>query len=272
MRDKLFLLDLGRMHMERSSFLGDLSQDDPIANDMVEFPISACLIEGARGRILFDTGCHPNSMASQGRWSAETQNNYPWSGGEVCHLPNRLEQLGLGPNDIDHVVLSHMHFDHAGCIEYFRKSQIIAHRDEFTAALTAHADRNAEDEFAWRDTDHWKNCDLNWRLVERDEKELALSDTVSLLNWGAGHSAGMLGLDVSLPETGHIILASDAIYSGDNYGPPARESGFIRDAGGAARTVDEIRARATRQAAQVWYGHDLKQFESLRSSDVGWYE
>ena len=37
------------------------------------------------------------------------------------HLDSRLKQLGLAPGDIDYVVLSHLHFDHAGNVKLFKE-------------------------------------------------------------------------------------------------------------------------------------------------------
>ena len=275
MRNRLFVLDLGRMRMARRSFFGDLADDDPCATEMVTFPISAYLMEGPDGRVLYDTGCHPDAMKPHGRWSDSFQRRFPWSpgpDGEACHLPNRLEQLGLGPDDIRHVVLSHMHSDHAGCVEFFRKSQVIVHRAEFDVALAYHERGDPDSSYAWKDTDQWLRRDMNWRLVEEHEKELSLAETITLLNWGAGHAVGMLGLDVSLDEAGHVILASDAIFTMENLGPPARPTGYPVSAVDAARTVEAIRARAERLNAQVWCGHDMNQFMSLRHSTQGWYE
>ena len=113
---------------------------------------------------------------------------------------------------------------------------------------------------------------MNWRLVEEHEKELSLTETITLLNWGAGHAAGMLGLDVSLDEAGHVILASDAVFTMENFDPPARAAGYPVSAAGAARTVEEIRVRAERLNARVWCGHDMNQFMTLRHSTEGWYE
>lgn len=258
--------------MAQSSFFGDFAAGDPERNKIVEFPISAYLIEGPEGRILFDTGCNPDAMTVGGRWSEQFQNRFPWSGGEECQLPNRLEQLGLGPADIDWVVLSHMHSDHAGCVELFGKSQIIVHRDEMAAALDYHQRRDADSSYAWKDTAQWIDQDMNWRLIGPTELELPLTERVQLLNWGAGHSAGMLGLDVSLPDSGHIILTSDAVMTSENYHNPARPPGFADDLANAKLTVHAIRERASRTAAQVWYGHDLSQFLQLRHSAFGWYE
>jgi glyoxylase-like metal-dependent hydrolase (beta-lactamase superfamily II) len=196
---------------------------------MMEYPISAYFLEGSAGRILCDTGCHPDAMKPKGRWSESFQARFPWSGGidgEACRLPNRLEQLGLEPDDINHVVLSHMHSDDAGCVEFFRKSPVIVHRHEFDIALAHHQRRHPDSSYAWRDVAQWIGQDLNWRFIEEHEKELSLTVRVTLLNWGAGHAAGMLGLEVALDEAGHVILASDAVVTMENFGPPARLSGF----------------------------------------------
>lgn len=275
MPNRLYVLDLGRMRMARRSFFSDFLEGDPAANEMVEFPISGYLIDGSEGRILYDVGCHPDAMRPDGRWSEDFQSRFPWSpspDGEACHLPNRLEELGLGPDDIRHVVLSHMHSDHAGCVEFFRKSQVIVHRAEYNVALDWYKRQDADSSYAWKDVDAWLKQDLHWRFVEQDENELSLTDGVTLLNWGPGHATGMLGLDVNLPDTGHVILASDAVFTMDNYGPPPRPAGYPVSAAGAARTVEDIRARATRLSAQVWCGHDMHQFLTLTRSTEGWYE
>ena len=165
-----------------------------------------------------------------------------------------------------------MHSDHAGCIEFFRKSEVIVHRDEFDLAVAYHKRRDSDSSYAWKDTEEWLSLDLNWRFVERAERELALTETTTLLNWGPGHAVGMLGLDVAMPGTGHVILASDAIFTSENLGPPARPAGYPAAPEQAARTVEQIRARARCLDAQVWCGHDMVQFSTLRHSREGWYE
>ncbi len=69
-----------------------------------------------------------------------------------------------------------------------------------------------------------------------------------------------------------MILASDAVFTEENFGPPARPAGYPHSSIKAARTVESIRSRAKRLQAQVWCGHDMKQFMSLRHSTLGWYE
>jgi hypothetical protein len=48
--------------------------------------------------------------------------------------------------------------------------------------------------------------------------------------------------------------------------------GISYDSIGFARTIQRIRALADHNKAEVWFGHDIPQFESLRKASEGWYE
>jgi N-acyl homoserine lactone hydrolase len=264
MRLKLHVLDLGRMRMDSRILVGDRSSPFP---ERVEVPISAYCIDHPDGRVLFDTGCHPQAMGPEGRWSAGFQRDYPHLGGEQCTLPHRLEQMGLGPDDFRHVVLSHLHSDHAGCAELFKKSRLIVHAAEFAAVKDAYR-RREDDAYAWRDTDAWLKADLDWTLVRSTDGDRELGPDLRILNLGRGHAQGMLALSVDLPETGRVILASDALYCAENL--DGALPGFLVDRAGYLDAVARLRMLA--KNAQVWFGHDPRQFATLRTSGEGWYE
>jgi len=208
-------------------------------------------------------------MGPNGRWTPDFQRDYPHAGGEACTLPHRLEQLGLGPDDFRYVVLSHMHSDHAGCVEFFRRSQLIVHAAELVGAIEAHRARE-DGAYAWQDTDAWIDGDLTWRQVRADEGDLDLHDEVRILNFGRGHAFGMLGLSVRLAGTGQIVLASDAVYCAENLQGTAQPD-WLQDEAGYRQTLERIRHLAD-AGAQIWYGHDPRQFAALRTSTDGWYE
>ena len=44
---------------------------------------------------------------------------------------------------------------HAGCVEFFRKSQVIVHRAELDVALAYHQRRDPDSPYAWKDVDQW---------------------------------------------------------------------------------------------------------------------
>lgn len=273
---KMHVLDLGRLMLDRNLMVSGSSiataSNPHAANERIEIPVSSYCIEHAEGNILFDLGCNPNAMGPDGRWPDFLQELCPHSGGEECDLPNRLEQLGLGPDDIRYAVISHLHNDHSGCVEYFKKTKLIVQENEFAQAFRTFGLRNHYSPYVVADIGTWAQTDLDWHLVGSHEDNLLLAEGVEILNLGSGHAHGMLALHVHLRELGSVILASDAIYQRANYERPARLPGVVYDTLGASRTVDRIRGLAERTRSQVWFGHDPEQFATLRKSTEGWYE
>jgi len=267
---KMHVLDLGRLTFDVNGIVAGSNystvRNPDVSNKLIEVPVSSYCIEHPDGNVLFDVGCHPNAMGSQGRWPESLQEICPHTGGEHCDLPNRLQQIGLGPDDIRYVVLSHLHNDHAGCVEFFRKSRLIVHELEFEGALRTYALRRDNTSYVRKDIARWCETDLQWSLVASNSGDVALHNEVEILNFGSGHAHGMLGLHVRLRETGSIILASDAIYSRANFEPTPLMPGECFDSIGVRRTVERIRHLAHRHQAQVWFGHDPEQFSTLSKS------
>jgi N-acyl homoserine lactone hydrolase len=257
-RVRLHVLDLGRLVVDPRVLLADAPP-----GERVVAPVSAYVVEHSDGRVLFDTGCHPLCMGADGLWPAEFQQAFPWDGGDACQLPNRLAALGLKPDDFSTVVVSHLHGDHAGCVEYFRRSKLVVHAQELAAALGAQDDRS----YVRAEVARWRG--LEWQPIVRD---LRLNDAATVLAWGSGHATGMLGLHVRLPKTGDILLASDALYCAESFAPAFRAPGSLLDPAGWEKTARQIAALAGRLRARVWFGHDAEQFATLRHAPGGCYE
>ncbi|KIY23456.1 MULTISPECIES: AhlS family quorum-quenching N-acyl homoserine lactonase [Mesobacillus] len=273
---KLYVMDNGRMRMDKNWMIAmhnPATVDNPNASaEFVEFPVYTVLIDHPDGKILFDTACNPNSMGQNGRWGEATQKMFPIAMSEECYLHHRLEQLNVRPEEIKYVVASHLHLDHAGCLEMFTNATIIVHEDELNGTLQTYARNQKEGAYVWADIDAWIKNNLQWRTIKRQEDNLKLAPGISILNFGSGHAWGMLGLHVEMPETGGIILASDAIYTADSFGPPVKPPGIIYDSLGYNNAVEKIRRIANETNSQVWFGHDSNQFKTFRKSTEGYYE
>lgn len=273
---KMHVLDLGKLRLDKNFMVANSTiATERVPNPpgrLIDVPISAYYIEHPDGNVLFDTGCHPEWGGPNGRWPEAIQEIFPVIGGDECTLPSRLEELGVGPDQIRYVVLSHLHCDHAGCVEFFRKSQILVHEDELAGAFRHYALRDHATPYVLKDLEKWARFDLSWREIGRQEPDQDLVEGVRLLNFGSGHAYGMLGLAVSLRSQPNVLLVSDSCYTAENYGPPIRPSGISFDSIGFIRTLQRIRALANDMNANVWFGHDAKQFDSLRKSTDGYYE
>jgi len=274
---KLHVFHLGNLKLDanllvQETAVSTLDQPD-IPNYMVEFPVPAFLLETDEGLILFDTGCHPDAMlpGDQGRWPYAFQRRVPWDGGEKTTVMYYLKQLGISPDDINTIILSHMHNDHAGCVEFFPKAKFIVAEAEFSACLKAYAMHRYMSSYIWKDTDTWTKMNLNWSLLDREDGDIQVAKGVTILNLGPGHAPGMLALKVDLENQGSVILASDCLYNKNNYekliGP-----GICYDSRGWLRTAKTLKKIASESEASVWYGHDAEQFSTLRSGYTDFYD
>lgn len=259
-------------HIVLNPHLGTDTDRSPRA-EWVRVPIWSVLIETDDGRkILFDTASHPEAMTE--RWPANQRSLTPYTCPEKELLVPSLARLGVQPEDIDVVIASHLHEDHAGGLEFFPNATAYVHENELKNALLLHATRPETEMGAYikRDIQKWLELGLRWRPVTPEEGDVEIAPGVTVLNWGPGHTFGMLGLHVQLPKTGSIILCSDAILSAANYGPPAQLNGFPYDSLRVLATTELVRRMAKKHNAAVWFGHDMEQFASLTHASDGYYD
>jgi len=126
---KVYVLDGGTMNLNMVPF----SIDNSYSEDDWEFinnPI--ILIEHPNGRMIWDTGIPdryadlPLEERSQGGGSFEVKKK----------LIDQLADMGLTPDSIDYLALSHTHFDHAGNANYFKNSTWLVRQEEYDFAFS----------------------------------------------------------------------------------------------------------------------------------------
>ena len=86
---------------------------------------SVTLIQGEGHNILVDTGIDTEDPVKKALWDSLIEHCYGvvWA----------LEQVGLTPEDIDIVLLTHAHIDHIGGVERFKNARIYIQQKEFEA-------------------------------------------------------------------------------------------------------------------------------------------
>ncbi len=244
---RLYILHLGDCYVDKGSVL-----TPGLDSGMWwTIPIVGYLIRTDDGRnILVDSGMDKAHIADP----EVTFRGQPF--GEVLkvrmraedYVVNRLGELGLTPADIDILVATHFHFDHAGNTRDFTASEVYVQRD-------CYADIMRLDAPYPRAT--YDVPGLKWHVVD-GEPEIAPG--VQLLKT-PGHTPGHMSVAVSLPRTGKVIIGIDAIYVQDN---------LDRDNWGAYQDPVAARASARRlQAmdhAMLLYGHDPAQWATLKKS------
>jgi N-acyl homoserine lactone hydrolase len=242
-------LQNGFMGAERSLlFYGEFS------SVTTQIPIAAYLIRTSEGNVLFDTGLSPRALPGLRR-------NDPLARfDEADLLVNRLGTLGLDPGDVATVVLSHLHYDHAGGAELFPNSELIVQQDEYAYA---HYPASFYAGFYYR-----KNFDLpsyRWRLLDGDT-ELAPGLTVLRSD---GHTPGHQSLLVELPETGPVILAGDACYWREHI-EKERVPGVVWNPTLALHSIKRLKTLARLTGSRIFPGHDPEFWREVNRDPAGY--
>ncbi len=194
---KMHILSGGRLRMRSSMYFADVPKEQT-----QEFPCISVLLRHRNGNVLFDTGCHPDVPRDpQGRWGGIAKAIVP------VHRPGEdvlggLAGLGLGADDIDVVVNSHLHMDHCGCNAFFRKATFYQHAQERRAAADPASEGKGYFRIDW---------DNGLPVKEIGGETDIFADNRVVLVPLPGHTPGSIGAMVELDRSGAHLLAGDAL-------------------------------------------------------------
>jgi len=230
-------------------------------SDCVTIPTPTYLIEYGNGLILYDTG-----------WTGRMPLTFPYSDDDV--VTSTLARIGVAPEQVDTLILSHLHIDHAGHIEPFSSAEVIVSKVEYDSVMSAYAAGDLPGTYIKADVEAWISAGdgIRWKFVDSEYEILDFVPGVKLVTLGSGHAYGMIALLLELEHTGNVLIVSDAIYGALNAGPPVLPPGVIFDPDGWRKSFDFLMDVASRTGAQLWYGHDLAQFSSLTLAEDGYYD
>jgi N-acyl homoserine lactone hydrolase len=223
--------------------------------ELIEVPILAYLIETRDARVLYDVGCDQRKIADPAlREVYYREGTFPAPDMRAeDRLPLQLAGVGIGPRDLDAIVLGHLHFDHAGGLADFAGVEIHCHPAEVEAARV-----NPDGAYFAADL----AGDHRWRL---DAEARELCPGVRLVD-SPGHTAGHRSLWVEL-DSGPVLLAGDAADLQENLDREIAPGILWQDRVDLA--LDSIRQlKALARGAELWPNHDLGHWERLRRR--GW--
>jgi len=203
-------------------------------------------------RILIDTG-FPAVYVTDPEGAATADNLHSF--GRLLSLTpqqtphGQLALLGLAPQDIDLLILTHGHIDHVGQIDAFAEAPILVSKAERSFPRPIYFGTNRP--IAWPDAVY----------VEVDS-DLALFPGCQILHC-PGHAPGQLAFLLDVPETGPVLLTSDAI---NRPSEPAEGFAGSWNVGLAIHHGQRLLTLAAQTGAMILYGHDPDQWQTLRKA------
>lgn len=180
-----------------------------------------------------------------------------------------LARFDVGAEDVDHIVLSHMHFDHIGNVELFPNATFSVARAEFEFWNGPFADRpmlaESTDAHEVRVVSDLLR-DGRVRLIE--DGGASIFDGIDVLPV-RGHTPGQL-ISTVKTSTGRVVLASDAVHLYDEM-TLDRPYWVFNDLEGMYHGYDLLRSLASEENTTVVAGHDpavMSLFEPVNADCV----
>ena len=220
-------------------------------------------IEHPEGLVVVDTGVSHDMLdapAEYGPYGAEFMEAFlpAIEYGPEMHPRAHLEAAGYAPEEVDYVVMTHLHSDHAGHIDTFPDAEFLVQQRELRYA-------------------HWPvpvqevfYLEGDFDMLRSPEYDVTpLSGEYDVFGDGAirtvptpGHTPGHQSVIVELAESGPVILGADVAHRQDGYDREHLAS-FNWDLSESLASLRDIKARARRLDADVFVTHDNDHIEAF---------
>ncbi len=228
--------------------------------EKVIVPFSACLIDTDDGPVLVETGINPEGLKDPVKAAGERASAMKLILREEDDIRARLKEIGLKPGDVRTVILSHMHWDHAGGSKFFPHATFVVQRAEYRFAL--YPDNAFRKPYVRHLFDGMSNLDLR-------EGDGEVVPGVSVIS-SPGHTPGHQSVLVSLPESGKMLLALDAIDTRANIELEV-VGGVPWNAALAIESMRRLVQLAKRENATLLPGHEPDCWSKMKRSPDGYH-
>jgi glyoxylase-like metal-dependent hydrolase (beta-lactamase superfamily II) len=214
----------------------------------------AFLIQHPSALVLFDTGLSPRAIDDPtGYYGEEIALTMKLRFSHEQRVDSRLAQLGFRPTDVRHVIMSHLHIDHAGGMYLFPHATFHAFADELTEARAVRHAPHAV--YKLEDLAPVENC--VWKLYDSD---------VDIFGDGSlrffklpGHSAGEGSLLVRLASR-NLMLTADSVHVREAL-EREKPTLFDSDPVAAVRSVQRLKQLIAENSAESWIAHDVEDWQ-----------
>jgi N-acyl homoserine lactone hydrolase len=218
------------------------SRDVPIPGGSLLMSSGCYLVQTDDGRnIMIDSGM-PVDTSLQGPAVDDSP-----------EILSQLGGLGVRPDDVEMVICTHYDIDHVGRHERFTNAEFVVQREHHELAASG-AERFASGRA------HWDPPGVQRRLIEGDVELLPGLRLVET----SGHAPGHQSVLVTLPVTGPVLLAADAVsmqrqFTADRQAYSYEEVDRLR---ASTRKLLDIVSRE--KVAFTVFHHDGGQWKNLR--------
>ncbi len=256
---RLYALHCGGDYMDWAAF----DPFDPRTGTKVYNPYFMYVITHPRGNGLFDTGVHPQMATDPEARLGPAAASFEVLMTSEDGVEGRLATIGLKPGDIDIVVQSHLHFDHAGGLEWLTHAPVLVQREELSFARRPPVYQRLI--YVPADFEHG----LDWRELDGDHDIFGDGRLVALST--PGHSRGHQSLMVRLDSGQTVILLADATYLVEKMRERALPA-VVWSPDAMVASWERIEALEREHDALLLATHEVDFRERVKIAPEQWYE
>ena len=220
-----------------------------------DIPVPYYFLEIDGKKVLIDAGISPECVDDpRGTWGDIVDVYYPVMAEEQKPV-NALKSIGVKAEDVDYIITTHLHLDHAGSLKYFPNAEVIVQLNELRYAF-------------------FPDPIMKGAYIENDIKDSSINYTpitgIKSMFKGkvfvfptVGHTPGHQSIMIRLDKYGPVIITGDAIYLHENLAdgvPP----GFAIDFARTLESYNVIKNLSEEENAEIWYGHDPESFSKIK--------
>ncbi|MGH2872307.1 MAG: N-acyl homoserine lactonase family protein [Solirubrobacteraceae bacterium] len=245
--------------------LMDMAAFDPFDAEVgtrVYNPYFMYVIRHPQGTVLFDTGAHPALRTNPRSRLGDAAADFDMRLSPDDQIERRLAAVGLTPRDIDVVIASHLHFDHAGGLGWLTHAPILVQREELAFARDPPVYQKliyVQDDFGMA---------LDWHELEGDHD--VFGDGRLMLIPTPGHTRGHQSLLVRLKHQAVFLLA-DAAYLLAKMRSRSLP-GILWSPDATVASWDRIEQIERSESARLITTHELDYETSVKLAPGAWYE
>ncbi|HET7881304.1 MAG TPA: N-acyl homoserine lactonase family protein [Acetobacteraceae bacterium] len=240
--ERLYIINCGE------GVAGDISRWSPGVNvgKSMAFVDSCYLIRHGQDWFLWDTGLADAIAAMPEGLRPPDPRGLTWR--RPTTLVAELAKLGLKPDDIKYVAISHSHPDHIGNVALFPHSMLLVQKAEY--------------EWPGPDGPRFKPGPP---VTELQGDHDVFGDGSVVILATPGHTPGHQSLLVRLPKTGVVLLTGDAAHFKDNWdNRRVPELNFDKDQ--TLASMQHLADVMAKEHAQLWINHDKAQRDTQKLS------